>query len=521
MGSESGIYIIVYKKDPKVYYIGQASNFKNRFTAHSRTKTQSKFHKLLRLEGWGEFSVGIIELCPREKLGEKENYYLNLYKPLLNSIYSTSTVPYKVKHKANRTLSSELLTRKNLIFRAKRQAKGAVNPVYVYGLNDKIESVTFFKSVRTASRHIGCAPITISNYLDTAIPFQDKFFFSQPITKKSILHWYKSTSPLLKNLLTRFSAIKVWAYDAYTLELIEGSPFSSKNKAATDLDMSMTLLNFNIDKSRACGKGVYLFSRPLKDNEIQSLLEKSDNLNFGGTKKIWAYDANSLELINSIPFAKLIDAAAYFRVRPSTIAKHTDTEKATIRKGILVYFFSRKLDSDLKAKLKKGGTNIALSRHFNQQIWVYTEDTLELVNDAPFPSVKKASSFLETNAETIKIHLDTEKSTKLRKKSLFVYFFSHELNSALKAKLLDCKPRAEIQVSGRKALWVYNANTLELINNAPFPSRSLACPYFNTHLATIQNNLDTRIAVKLKKYKVPVYFFSYELDSKLKEELSS
>ena len=104
--------------------------------------------------------MGILQLCPREKLGEKENFYLNLYKPLLNSIYSTSTVPYKVKYKANRTLSSELLTRKNLIFRTKRQGKGVVNPVYVYGLDNKIECVTFFKSVRTASRHIGCAPLT-------------------------------------------------------------------------------------------------------------------------------------------------------------------------------------------------------------------------------------------------------------------------------------------------------------------------------------------------------------------------
>ena len=107
---------------------------------------------------------------------------------MLNSIYSTSTVPYKVKDKTNRTLSSELLTRKNLIFRTRRQGKGVVNSVYVYGLDSKIESVTFFKSVRTASRHIGCAPLTVSNYLDTAIPFQGKFFFSQPIMKKSIFH---------------------------------------------------------------------------------------------------------------------------------------------------------------------------------------------------------------------------------------------------------------------------------------------------------------------------------------------
>lgn len=42
-GSESGIYIIVYKKDPKVYYIGQASNFKKRFIAHSLTKLKVNF----------------------------------------------------------------------------------------------------------------------------------------------------------------------------------------------------------------------------------------------------------------------------------------------------------------------------------------------------------------------------------------------------------------------------------------------------------------------------------------------
>lgn len=146
VGSKSGIYLIEYKRDIKIYYIGQASNFQNRFVSHSQTKTKSKFHKLLRLVGWEQFNVSIIELCPREKLGERENYYLYLYKPILNTIYSTSTVPYKAKVKVQRTLSSELIgLKKNL------DSSGydrAMVPVYVLDLNVnrkfKVKSPSFF-----------------------------------------------------------------------------------------------------------------------------------------------------------------------------------------------------------------------------------------------------------------------------------------------------------------------------------------------------------------------------------------
>ena len=71
----------------------------------------------------------------------------------------------------------------------------------------------------------------------------------------------------------------------------------------------------------------------------------------------------------------------------------------------------------------------------------------------------------------------------------------------------------------RKLLWVYNANTLELINNEPFSSRSSACTYLKTNRVTIHNNLDTGKAVKIRNYPTSVYFFNYEIDSKLKSEL--
>lgn len=93
------------------------------------------------------------------------------------------------------------------------------------------------------------------------------------------------------------------------------------------------------------------------------------------------------------------------------------------------------------------------------------------------------------------------------------------MDPELRAKLLSFGKPKMAESFGRKSLWVYSADTLELINNEPFLSRSLACAYLNTNRGTIVNNLDTRKSVQIRNFPTPVYFFSYELDSKLKSEL--
>ena len=60
-----------------------------------------------------------------------------------------------------------------------------------------------------------------------------------------------------------------------------------------------------------------------------------------------------------------------------------------------------------------------------------------MINNAPFASVKKASIFLGTNPETIKIHLDSHKAAELRKSANKFYYFSNELEAELRAKLLS------------------------------------------------------------------------------------
>jgi len=158
-------------------------------------------------------------------------------------------------------------------------------------------------------------------------------------------------------------------------------------------------------------------------------------------------------LINQKPFLHLKDVAYYFNVRPSTIAKHLDTNVATGRRGLLVYTFTRELDSKLKVQLLLSKTTkIALTRYFNQKVWVYDAISLKLINNAPFSSVKLASSYLGTNRETIKNHLDTMKAVKLRATSKIFYYFSHELGDELKAKLTSLVKPIMSNSYGRKSL---------------------------------------------------------------------
>jgi len=58
---------------------------------------------------------------------------------------------------------------------------------------------------------------------------------------------------------------------------------------------------------------------------------------------------------------------------------------------------------------------------------------------------------------------------------------------------------------------------LDLINNEPFPSITVAADYFNNNYRTINRHLDTKVATK--QNKMSVYFFKKEINSDLKMEL--
>jgi hypothetical protein len=190
--------------------------------------------------------------------------------------------------------------------------------------------------------------MTVFIFRDTNIPFRNKLYLSTPIID------FEFTFNLVKSLLKDFKfksniAKEVWAYDAKTLELVKGSPFSSKNQASNSIGISRNVINYFIDKWKPEGvKGTYLFSRQLEDKEIKNIVECSDSLSLGNKIEVWAYDAKKLELIKGSPFSSILSAANHFKVDYCTISRHLDTKRATIQNKTLVYFFKKEIDSSLK-----------------------------------------------------------------------------------------------------------------------------------------------------------------------------
>jgi len=342
-GSVSCIYLIEYKHNPLVYYIGRTNLFKRRISNHLLANSKNKFHLFINLIGWEHFKTSIIEVKPVTELGVRENYYLQKYLPLLNTTFSSSFSETQIYE----TLTNKLLNLKNnsVIYE-----NGKSKEVYVYNiLKDHIDSnYNKYKSIAETSQGQKIARGTISLYMDTNIPFKGKLYYSNPIFHlKEIFDLVKNISNELN--LNSNIAKKVWAYDAKTLELIKGSPFISKSQASKVLSISRDVISYFIDTNKAEGiKGTYLFSNQLNCEEINKLLNNVDSLKLGNKKEVWIYDAETLKLVNNMPYASLKLAAEYLEVEYRTIKRHLDTKIYTPKK---VYLFSKELDLATKKQL--------------------------------------------------------------------------------------------------------------------------------------------------------------------------
>lgn len=351
-----------------------------------------------------------------------QTYYLQKYIPILNSVFSSSITEGVIKQ----TL---LLKLKDL--RATNRGKDSrVILVYAYEWTEKgiNPQPTIYNSTNEASRSLAYPISGLLRYKNTSIPYRGKLFFNYPITDfNQVFVESKKLTP--KGLLNRVISTQVWAYDAINLELIKGSPFVSKNKAAKALNIPRATLDLVLDKGRTAGsKAIYVYSKPLSVKEIKPLIAKAGYLQLGLKLPVYVYDANTLELVNNAPFDSLLDTANYFGVNYRTIARHLNTNKATKRSGRLVYFFKKKLDAQLSKQLL-GTTIIGDSRNYNTKVWVYKADSLELINNCPFDSIFSAVNYMGIAKSTLYRNLDTNKPVVLRKVKLTVYFLTKEMSS--------------------------------------------------------------------------------------------
>lgn len=403
-GSKSGIYIIQYKHDPLIYYIGRTSLFKRRFYNHYSGEARSKFHVFLSLVGWEHFNVSIVETCSPENQGERENFYLQKYLPLLNTNFSSSFSESSIYG----SLKSKLTTLRSS---QNSYISGQSIPIYAYEIKDNNINKSYIKydSITEASRDQIVARGTLGMFRDTNVPFRGKLYFSEPIKNFELtFNLAKDVSSDLK--LNSNIAKEVWVYDAKTLELIKGSPFPSKGQASLALGISRNVISYFIDTGAPDAEGIngtYLFSRQLEDKEVQNLLDSSHTLRLGKKIEVWAYNAQTLEVVNGLPFPSLKSAASYFNISYRTVNRHLDSKLATTQNKTLVYFFSKELDSATRDYLLKNPVKASYNR---SEIWVYKINEnggLDLLPDQPFKTKREALRVLGLHVNVLNKHLDS------------------------------------------------------------------------------------------------------------------
>ncbi|HVY53957.1 MAG TPA: GIY-YIG nuclease family protein [Gammaproteobacteria bacterium] len=97
----SGIYKIINLINGK-FYIGSSKNIDERWRIHKVYLIRNKHHSRHLQSSWNKygadaFEFHIIEYCEKEKLIEREQYYLDTLKPIYNSS-PTARSPLGTKH---------------------------------------------------------------------------------------------------------------------------------------------------------------------------------------------------------------------------------------------------------------------------------------------------------------------------------------------------------------------------------------------------------------------------------------
>jgi group I intron endonuclease len=141
----SGIYKITFLPFRLFTYYGSSSNLGMRFKYHyfNGPKLRNYLGFFLKTFGWTNFAITVIEVCPKDRLPVRENWYLSKYQPILNVLRSSGEDPRQpgiISQLTRSKISETLMGRKDSEItpqgRAKKSKsrKGALNLFTVKGL---------------------------------------------------------------------------------------------------------------------------------------------------------------------------------------------------------------------------------------------------------------------------------------------------------------------------------------------------------------------------------------------------
>lgn len=176
----------------------------------------------------------------------------------------------------------------------------------------------------------------VNNHLDKWIKggIEDNYLFSSELDSLELVKLMEIS------LLRKYNNLKVWVYDALTLELIS-DVFSSMKKAADYFNVDYRSLLKHLDTEIATMKGgklILLFSNELTELEKESLLNKVKKTT-NETTPVWVYrniDGALMLIDNNKPsYSSKFLASKSLNISTKTISKYLDSDKSY--KGLYFY----------------------------------------------------------------------------------------------------------------------------------------------------------------------------------------
>lgn len=410
------IYLIQYKHDPLIYYIGKTSNLALRIKTHLtkynkiNSNLHTRFQSFISLAGVDQFIIKIINETSKLEINKLENKLILEYNPLLNTNFHSipkSLVTNTFKENLLKLQSESILSNKGNL------KNGYSVWVYKYNPEEKKSVlVGSYPSLLRAQKATFINRNVIRLYLNTNVTIKEFLFYTEAISN------FSQTMDLISNLRTNFSfdltkSKPVYVYSLDTLNLITGDCFESREKASQYLGIHTSVIRNNMDKVKYENNHGYLFfSYPLTLEELnvfKSEFKKLPNFN-----KVWAYNAQTLNLVNNKHFSSWASLARYLNIDYKTIKNNLDTFKAIFCNLEWIYFFKKELTLEQKENLKK---NFTKARQNVNPVWVNIVSNKNKItpynNNSPnFSSLLEIEKELKISAKKVRKIIDTGVSYK-------------------------------------------------------------------------------------------------------------
>jgi group I intron endonuclease len=203
----SGIYKITFLPFRMFTYYGSSTNLGQRFKYHYFTgpKGNNFLGLFLRVFEWGNFSITVVEVCPRGDHLLREDWYLSRFQPLLNVLMVAGGPPptegqslltrFKISASlVGRTDSDETRAKKSMSRMGTLNSFFGIGPgikaldaaaekagikIFVYSAEDfALVNGVPFRSLRATSDVMPVSHGTLPSKLDTGKPFKGYYYYT-------------------------------------------------------------------------------------------------------------------------------------------------------------------------------------------------------------------------------------------------------------------------------------------------------------------------------------------------------